>query len=69
LTAFQVVFISLGEALDLTTPSGRALAGMLAVFERDILRLFQEDVSKRRISRRIGISRGSARNLLGDGNP
>ena len=34
-------FISLSEALDLTTPSGRALAGMLAVFaefERDILR-------------------------------
>ena len=32
---------SLSEALDLTTPSGRALAGMLAVFaefERDILR-------------------------------
>jgi putative DNA-invertase from lambdoid prophage Rac len=31
----------LSEALDLTTPSGRALAGMLAVFaefERDILR-------------------------------
>jgi putative DNA-invertase from lambdoid prophage Rac len=41
LTALQVGFISLGEALDLTTPSGRALAGMLAVFaefERDILR-------------------------------
>ena len=37
----QVGFVSLGEALDLTTPSGRALAGMLAVFaefERDILR-------------------------------
>jgi DNA invertase Pin-like site-specific DNA recombinase len=36
-----VGFISLSEALDLTTPSGRALAGMLAVFaefERDILR-------------------------------
>ena len=34
-------FVSLCEALDLTTPSGRALAGMLAVFaefERDILR-------------------------------
>jgi putative DNA-invertase from lambdoid prophage Rac len=33
--------ISLSEALDLTTPSGRALASMLAVFaefERDILR-------------------------------
>ncbi len=104
LTALQVGFISLGEALDLTTPSGRALAGMLAVFaefERDILhdrvkagiaqarkegrphgrpptitkhsseviRLFQEGVSKREIARRIGISRASVRNLLGDGNP
>src|SRR5947209_403423 len=41
LTALRVGFISLGEELDLTTPSGRALAGMLAVFaefERDILR-------------------------------
>src|SRR3954447_10572976 len=41
LTALQVGFVSLSEALDLTTPSGRALAGMLAVFaefERDILR-------------------------------
>src|SRR5512135_480745 len=41
LTALQVGFVSLSEAVDLTTPSGRALAGMLAVFaefERDILR-------------------------------
>jgi len=41
LTALQVGFVLLSEALDLTTPSGRALAGMLAVFaefERDILR-------------------------------
>ena len=41
LTALGVGFVSLGEALDLTTPSGRALAGMLAVFaefERDIIR-------------------------------
>lgn len=33
-------FVSLSEALDITTPSGRALAGMLAMFaecERDIL--------------------------------
>ena len=40
-TTVDVGFISLNEALDLTTPSGRALAGMLAVFaefERDILR-------------------------------
>ena len=37
----DVGFVSLSEALDLSTPSGRALAGMLAVFaefERDILR-------------------------------
>lgn len=36
-----VAFASVTEALDLTTPSGRALAGMLSVFaafERDVLR-------------------------------
>jgi DNA invertase Pin-like site-specific DNA recombinase len=41
LAALKVGFVSLSEALDMTTPSGRALAGMLAVFaefERDILR-------------------------------
>ena len=41
LSSMKVEFVSLTEALDLTTPSGRALAGMLAVFaefERDILR-------------------------------
>ena len=41
LSSVKVGFVSLTEALDLTTPSGRALAGMLAVFaefERDILR-------------------------------
>ena len=41
LNALDVGFVSLCEALDLTTPSGRALAGMLAVFadfERDIRR-------------------------------
>jgi putative DNA-invertase from lambdoid prophage Rac len=41
LVALNVGFVSLSEALDLTTPSGRAFAGMLAVFaefERDILR-------------------------------
>lgn len=37
----EVGFVSLTEALDLTTPTGRAMAGLLAVFaefERDILR-------------------------------
>ena len=41
LQTLGVGFVSLTEALDMTTPSGRALAGMLAVFaefERDILR-------------------------------
>jgi DNA invertase Pin-like site-specific DNA recombinase len=41
LTELGVGFISLTEALDLTTPTGRALAGLLAVFaefEREILR-------------------------------
>ena len=41
LHAVGVGFVSLTEALDMTTPAGRALAGMLAVFaefERDILR-------------------------------
>jgi DNA invertase Pin-like site-specific DNA recombinase len=41
LTALQVGCVPLSEALDLTTPSGRALAGVLAVFaefDRDILR-------------------------------
>jgi DNA invertase Pin-like site-specific DNA recombinase len=41
LTELGVGFVSLTEALDLTTPAGRAMAGLLAVFaafERDILR-------------------------------
>jgi putative DNA-invertase from lambdoid prophage Rac len=41
LTELGVGFVSLTEALDLTTPTGRAMAGMVAVFaefEREILR-------------------------------
>jgi DNA invertase Pin-like site-specific DNA recombinase len=41
LNALGVGFVSLTEALDLTTPIGRAMAGLLAVFaefEREILR-------------------------------
>jgi DNA invertase Pin-like site-specific DNA recombinase len=41
LTELRVGFVSLAEALDLTTPSGRAMTGVLAVFadlEREILR-------------------------------
>lgn len=41
LSMLGVGFISLTEALDMTTPTGRAMAGLLAVFaefERDLLR-------------------------------
>ena len=41
MSTIGVGFVSLTEVLDLTTPAGRALAGMLAVFadfERDVLR-------------------------------
>src|SRR6267154_6686984 len=41
LTDLGVGFVSLTEALDLTTPTGRAMAGLLAIFaefEREILR-------------------------------
>jgi DNA invertase Pin-like site-specific DNA recombinase len=41
LAELGIGFVSLTEAFDMTTPSGRALAGMLAVFaefEREILR-------------------------------
>ena len=41
LTELGVGFVSLTEAMDLTTPTGRAMTGMLAVFaefEREILR-------------------------------
>lgn len=41
LSALGVGFVSLTEAIDLTTPTGRALAGLLAVFaefERELLR-------------------------------
>ena len=41
LSDLGVGFVSLTEALDLTTPTGRAMAGMLAIFaefEREILR-------------------------------
>lgn len=40
LTALDVGFVSVSDGLDLTTPSGRALAGMLSVFaafERDLI--------------------------------
>ena len=51
LASLNVGFVSLSQALDLTTPSGRALAWMLAVFaefERNILRDREKPGSLRR---------------------
>ena len=97
-----VGFVSLTEALDLTTPTGRAMAGLLAVFaefERDILRervkagiaqaraegkphgrpktasllkeqvedMYEADMSKSEIARRLSIGRTSVRRMLEDG--
>lgn len=44
-----VGFVSLNEALDLTTPSGRAMAGMLAVFAE-----FEHEIIRERV--RAGIN-------------
>lgn len=55
------------EVLDLTTPTGRAMAGMLAVFaefEREVLRLKAQRVSHAEIARRLGIGRTSVRRIL-----
>ena len=62
----DVGFVSLTEALDLTTPSGRAMAGLLAVFaefEREILRerVRAGSRSRKRNPSRPPSNRGSAR--------
>jgi DNA invertase Pin-like site-specific DNA recombinase len=50
LTELGVGFVSLTEALDLTTPSGRAMAGMLAIFAE-----FEREILRERV--RVGIAR------------
>ena len=94
-----VGFVSITEELDFTKPTGRAMAGLIAIFsefEREILRervkagiaharkkgkrhgrprikdrkvkkvkeLFQENLSKAEIARRVKISRTSVRRIL-----
>jgi putative DNA-invertase from lambdoid prophage Rac len=51
MTELGVGFVSLTEALDLTTPSGRALAGMLAIFAE-----FEWEILRERV--RAGIAQG-----------
>jgi putative DNA-invertase from lambdoid prophage Rac len=53
LTDTGVGFISLTEALDLTTSAGKAMAGMLAVFAE-----FERDILRERVKAGIAYSRG-----------
>ncbi len=57
LSTLGVGFVSLCEALDLTTPSGRALAGMLAVFAE-----FEREILRERV--KAGIAQARARGQL-----
>ena len=56
LHAVGVGFVSLTEALDLTTPGGCALAGMLAVFAE-----FERDLLRDRVKARIAQARKEGR--------
>jgi putative DNA-invertase from lambdoid prophage Rac len=49
LTELSVDFLSLTEALDLTTPAGRGMAGLLSVFSQ-----FEREIMRERI--RAGLS-------------
>jgi putative DNA-invertase from lambdoid prophage Rac len=53
-----VAFVSLTEAFDLTTPSGRALAGMVAVFAE-----FEREIRRERIAAGIEQARREGRHL------
>jgi DNA invertase Pin-like site-specific DNA recombinase len=54
----SVGFVSLNEALDLTTPSGRAMAGMLGVFAE-----FEREIIKERVRAGIAQARAEGRAL------
>jgi DNA invertase Pin-like site-specific DNA recombinase len=54
LRVLGVSFVSLTDALDFTTPSGRAMAGMLSVFAE-----FERDIIKERV--KAGIANSMAR--------
>ncbi len=58
LTDLGVGFVSLTEALDLTTPTGRAMAGMLAVFAE-----FERELIGERIRAGLAHARGEGREL------
>jgi putative DNA-invertase from lambdoid prophage Rac len=79
LAELGVGFVSLTEALDLTTPTGRAMAGIAqsrkegrphgrprtaSLKADEILRLKAERLSHSEIARRLGIGRTSVRRIL-----
>jgi DNA invertase Pin-like site-specific DNA recombinase len=53
-----VGFVSLTEALDLTTPAGRAMAGLLAVFAQ-----FQRDILRERVRAGLAHARQNGKRL------
>ncbi len=57
LNSLGVSFVSLNESLDLTTPSGKALAGMLAVFAE-----FERSILKERVKAGIAEARSKGKN-------
>jgi putative DNA-invertase from lambdoid prophage Rac len=52
MTELGVDFVSLTEALDLTTPTGRAMAGLLAIFAE-----FEREILRERVKARIAQAR------------
>jgi putative DNA-invertase from lambdoid prophage Rac len=53
-----VSFVSLTEALDLTTPTGRAMAGLLAVFAE-----FEKDILRERVRAGLAYARRNGKRL------
>ena len=58
LTALEVVFVSVTEALDLTTPAGRAMAGLLSVFAE-----FERDIMRKRVRAGLAHARSQGKRL------
>jgi DNA invertase Pin-like site-specific DNA recombinase len=58
LTDLNVAFVSLTEALDLTTSTGKAMAGMLAVFAA-----FEHDILRERVRAGLDHARQSGKRL------
>ena len=58
LSALSVAFVSLTEALDLTTPTGRAMAGLLSVFAE-----FEHEILRERIRAGIAEARLKGKHL------